>query len=277
MLLSNVYIFLSQQHLMLKTALAFMHRARTGAAYIIVRIRETRRPARAYSKVELCTSLFRAQNIAASVSAVKAKRPEHARRNLWLLLLVLIINSAVSMGEDGLIQKFLTGPPLHWPLSYFMIFQSASIFVSMMLVICFVGIGKQVLHWQDTTIGIISILSRIFYSYGAAFATASWIFYAATSTGVLRYSTPVAVRALISKLVPKDEQGKVFSLVSTVEAASPIAGTIVSATIFTMTAEWWPGFFQLVNAYAMVVPLVLVVFVDYSLRKDNSKPKRTPD
>ncbi|CAG2163230.1 unnamed protein product [Oppiella nova] len=60
----------------------------------------------------------------------------------------------------------------------------------------------------------------------------------------------------MSKLVKKEELGKVFSLLSTLESVSPLLASLVFTFIFEWSLDFFPGLTYEVSAALMIVPLI---------------------
>ena len=78
----------------------------------------------------------------------------------------------------------------------------------------------------------------------------------------------------MSKLILKDEQGKLFSLLAACQAVMPLLASVIFTAIFTATVDYWPGFFSVAAAYMFLIPLVLLVLVDYLMRSDEAAANR---
>ena len=77
-------------------------------------------------------------------------------------------------------------------------------------------------------------------------------------------STPtIVIRSLISKIVPKTELGKVFSLLSSLEAAVPLIISPIVVNIYKATIDQFPGsvFAVFSGIYALVSITLLLVYL----------------
>ncbi|XP_054920338.1 uncharacterized protein [Dermacentor andersoni] len=81
--------------------------------------------------------------------------------------------------------------------------------------------------------------------------------------GSLSSVTPVAILSNVSKLISKDEAGKVFSFWSSCESLVPIAGNLFSSLVFNAVLEIDAGLPFFISAGLMVVPLCAVTYCLY--------------
>ena len=61
--------------------------------------------------------------------------------------------------------------------------------------------------------------------------------------------TSIMVRSILSKLVPKQELGKVFTFVACGETATPIIASALYSYIYVSTQKDFPGAFSLFTAF----------------------------
>ncbi len=68
------------------------------------------------------------------------------------------------------------------------------------------------------------------------------------------------MRNKVSKLIPSNEVGKVFSVLSTLEATMPFFGSLVYSNIFAATLATYPGAIFLMSAAIMLGTLLACIF-----------------
>lgn len=65
-------------------------------------------------------------------------------------------------------------------------------------------------------------------------------------------------RSLLTKLVPTEDTGKVFSVVTTLEMICALGGSAVYTVIYNSTLATFPAAFNFITASIYVVQLILI-------------------
>lgn len=100
---------------------------------------------------------------------------------------------------------------------------------------------------HDALIGAISTTSKILTNYVYAFASLEWHMFIGPLFEIVGGAAFIAMRSLASKMVSKNELGKVNSLFSIVESFAPLVYSPLLAAIYTATINTMPGAFFLVG------------------------------
>lgn len=135
--------------------------------------------------------------------------------------------------------------------SNFKTYQSAG-FVLVMLIA--VPIMNRILKWKDTTIVIIGCcshsLGRVFFGL----ATASWMMFLGATVAALGPTVAPALRSITSKLVPIEERGTIFALLSVCDNAVPLLNGVMYTQVYKWTMDTHPaGIFWLTLTTQMIV------------------------
>ena len=77
----------------------------------------------------------------------------------------------------------------------------------------------------------------------------------------------IGVRAYLSKIIDKDELGKIFSLISAIDGSIPLIGNVFFTLIFTQTLDNFPGAVFDASAGLLLLPLSALIFIDVFCRK----------
>ena len=239
-----------------------------GFFYTLFFVKETRRPDRYYTSWESFVALLKINHLVDSCRAMVKKRPGWGRVNIWLVFIAFLTDSILFMGEMKTGQKFYTAAPLSWPLGYYMLFDGLWGLIGMIVGGLFTGVAKRKLQWNDVTLGGLGAMSHISYSLIISFAHATWMAYVAYALGVPKFLVAATCRALMSKLILKNEQGKLFSLLAAFEGVMPLLASVIFTAIFTATVDYWPGLYSLAAACMAVVPLLVFVVVSQLMRRD---------
>lgn len=140
--------------------------------------------------------------------------------------------------------------------SHFKTFQSASFVIAMLV---FVPIMNKILHWKDTTIVIIGAsahsLGRVFFGL----ATSTWMMFLGAAVAALGPTVAPALRSITSKLVPVEERGTIFALLSVCDNAVPLLNGVMYTQVYKYSIDTHPaGIFWLTLGTQMTVLLLVL-------------------
>lgn len=71
--------------------------------------------------------------------------------------------------------------------------------------------------------------------------------------GCLNWFGIVSAKAKFSKIVPKNEAGKIFSLNATIEALVPLGSSIIYSYLFTVSISTYPGLIYHFSCLLMIL------------------------
>lgn len=116
-----------------------------------------------------------------------------------------------------------------------------------------VSIFSSLLKIDDAIIGAIANGSKVLSSFVYAFSMVEWHMYIGPISEIVGGASSIAMRSLASKIVHKQELGKINSLFGIVESIAPLVYSPILAKVYSMTLEEMPGAFFLVGGL-MTVP-----------------------
>lgn len=110
---------------------------------------------------------------------------------------------------------------------------------------------------DDALIGSMASGSKILSSFVYAFSQVEWHMFLGPIAEVIGGAAFIAMRSLASKIVSRDELGKVNSLFGIVESIAPLVYSPVLAAVYSATLTKMPGAFFLVGGI-MTIPGVML-------------------
>lgn len=135
--------------------------------------------------------------------------------------------------------------------SNFKTYQSAA-FVLVMLI--FVPILNKFFHWRDTSIVILGAAAHSFGRVFFAFASSTAWMYAGATVAAFGPIVAPALRSITSKLVPVEERGTIFALLSVCDNAVPLLNGVMYTQVYKWTLDFYPaGIFWLTLTTQMIV------------------------
>ena len=137
-----------------------------------------------------------------------------------------------------------------------------SIIVENVGMICAVLLLVRKYKFNDATLTIIGIVS-FFLNYDILGA---WLsptgFWVSLVVGSIGHIAAISIRARLSKIVEKDEDGKVFSLLATLESAMPLLASLLFTPIFKWSISFFPGLVFEIQAFILIIPLLAMGWID---------------
>uniref|UniRef100_A0A336K589 CSON001695 protein n=1 Tax=Culicoides sonorensis TaxID=179676 RepID=A0A336K589_CULSO len=190
----------------------------------------------------LIKDFFDPSHIVDAFSVLTKSRDGNSRKTL---IAVILCNTLffVTMGEEGLYILF-TRTQLNWTTEF-------SIFIMYLTATSLIGTGittvlfAKVMKFSDPVLGIISTLGTIISEPVYAFSKTSSMIYIAGTIDIFFHGRYIAVKSMLSKLVEKNELGRVYSVLGVTENIDAIIFTPIYSLIYYKTLERMPGAFFL--------------------------------
>lgn len=129
------------------------------------------------------------------------------------------------------------------------------------------------LKMDDAVLGMISSGSKIIGCLFYAFAPTPLWYYAGAVAEMMNGTSFIAMRAIVSKLVPAEELGQINSLFGVAEAIIPMIYGPLYSRIYAKTIDIFPGAFFLVGG-ALTLPAIFVfiwLFMEHKKDKKNEE------
>ncbi|XP_034538698.1 solute carrier family 46 member 3 [Notolabrus celidotus] len=194
---------------------------------------------------------------------------------LVLLMLIFTSFTFAYMGGASLVTLFELNEPLCWTeilIGYGSALSTTVFLTSFVGVSAFTYCGVPKLF--IVLIGILSVLSGMIL-LGFTKTTLSMFL---VRVPMLFAIMPFPVlRAMMSKIISKSEQGALFAFLSFVESLTNNVSSAVFNSIYAATVAWYPGFVFLLSAGLCAIPLfflgvVVLTGVDVPAQGDKTEP-----
>ncbi|XP_072950037.1 lysosomal proton-coupled steroid conjugate and bile acid symporter SLC46A3-like [Epargyreus clarus] len=194
--------------------------------------------------------------------------PNNRRLRVIMLVVVLCVVIGPIYGEMSVMYLF-TRYRFNWNEVDFSMFSTYAMCTSLVGTLFSVGVFSHLLKFDDAIIGIISCMSKILSGFMYAFASKTWHIYIAPLIEIFNGTSFIAMRSMVSKLVEKDELGKVNSFFGLAEAMMPLVYAPMYTTVYTATLKDFPGAFFLLGG-GLTVPAVLIFLWLYLANKKHN-------
>ncbi|XP_046480458.1 probable peptidoglycan muropeptide transporter SLC46 isoform X2 [Neodiprion pinetum] len=181
---------------------------------------------------ESIRGLFKISSVQELVSSAVEKRDGFFRPVVWLAICILALSVMVLEGEVS-ISFLFTRERLGWDVQRYSYFSGTAVLLSIPCMIVGVSLFSRILDFPDSLITGIALTSCLGGALTKAFATEGWHMYLSSFIGFFNGATGPVMRSTISKSVPAKDIGKVFSLTSSLETLSPLAGAPLYTLIYS--------------------------------------------
>lgn len=204
--------------------------------------------------------LFSPKPIVQMIRTCFKKRRYNETTIVWSVITILVLSSFTVAGSSNVFYLFARRQ-LHWTLREFTLFDSTTILLSTLG--CFIGIAilKKRLHFSDISIMMIGVASKIIDALIVGFATESWQLYLASTISLFRILIVPMNQSIITKFIPKDEVGKIFSMKTSLEAVSGLLSSPLYTFVYTETFTSFTGAYFMITALISTFNLLLALCV----------------
>ncbi|XP_071441257.1 probable peptidoglycan muropeptide transporter SLC46 [Hetaerina americana] len=231
---------------------------------------------RVNSEAKYCYKCMDPREIMGPLKVTFRRRPNNSRRLIFLMLFCLVLSYGASCGRQSVMFLY-TRYRFHWDEveyglygMFLMVMEVIGSFIAM-------GLFSYYMQMADAIIGAMSCTSHLLSSTFYLFANTSWQMYVAPLVEMANGQVVVIPRAIITKLVKRNEQGRVNSLLGCMEALIPMIFEPIYNRLYSDTlASTFPQAFFLLSATLVLPPTVLFIYL-YVRDRQQMKTKPVHD
>ncbi|KAK3790268.1 hypothetical protein RRG08_034831 [Elysia crispata] len=199
----------------------------------------------------------------------KPENPFFKRKDFILMGLVFMVYDG-SLGY-GITIIFLMNEPFCWSAKH--IGYVRSIFGLLQAVLSTLTMKFFQLCLSDELVVVVSLISSVANRFVLAFATTDWHIYLAYSLRAFEPSVLAIVRAILSRMVPKQKRGSLFASLAVIETATLAASGAGLNQLYSSTVEQWRGLMYFVVGCLVLVSAALTIA--YKIVISRRKPLET--
>lgn len=200
------------------------------------------------------------------------KRENNHRLHLLLLMLAMSMNFFPVMGEMSVAYLY-TRKKFEWTEIMYSYYASSSLLASMVGLLIALPIMKVALHLSDVAIASIGAACRICSETMIAFAPQGWFLFAVCPFMVFAGMYSPILRGMLSQIVSREEQGKLYSVVGACEAAMPVLGIVLYTKVYNATSTSFPGAVFLMSAIVFIIPTIIFIWLQRDMTKRTNAAK----
>ncbi|KAG4072853.1 hypothetical protein HA402_002596 [Bradysia odoriphaga] len=245
--------------------------------YGLTCVREARAPTKPKQFTEtdevtqksLVADFFDTKHVVDTFKVALKSGPNKRRLRVVLLMVSLMVVIGPVYGEMSVFYLF-TRYRFNWSEIEFSLFSAYGTVTGLLGTIFAVGVFSHKLKIDDAFIGIMASVSKILSSFIYAFAVTEWQLYLGPLVEIFSGTSFTAMRSIATKLVEKDELGKVNSLIGAAEALMPLVYMPMYAFMYKATIHTFPGAFFFAGS-ALLSPTVFIFLWLYKMKKRDLK------
>ncbi|XP_077293870.1 putative peptidoglycan muropeptide transporter SLC46 [Arctopsyche grandis] len=193
-------------------------------------------------------------------------RAQYRRAVLWLIMLACTSGILVMQG-DAAVSYLFTREKLRWKLEDYTVFGAYNIVTTIVGVLIVALIFQKWLKMEDTIVSMISYFSAFIRAIIIIFVSKSWHMYLGASICCLRAVSGPINRAILTKIVPTEDAGKVLSLTTSLETIVPLISTPIYSFVYQNTLTTFPAAFNIMTAILYGLSFFLLMAVEVLLKK----------
>ncbi|CAH1792649.1 unnamed protein product [Owenia fusiformis] len=214
-----------------------------------------------------CSFLFSLSHLKSSVMCVFKPRERQRRLHLLLTLLAVFFTLIVSIGFEEIALLYTKHPPLSWRgIKLYGYFKALMNGLQGLALIAILPIAKKCTDIHDTSVILFGALSKIGGLVLFGFSKYTWMVFLVAPLAMFQSFTVAGMRALMSKLVEPNEQGKMFAIVGIGESLCTLLGSTIFNNLYPATLKFYPGFSFFAAAGMMLIPIILIVWVRQDMK-----------
>ncbi|XP_076653091.1 putative peptidoglycan muropeptide transporter SLC46 [Halictus rubicundus] len=212
----------------------------------------------------LITDFFDKEHVVAITKTLTKPRRNHGKLHLWLLLTIMMLYTF--QRDEKPMSYLYTQLKFKWDVvkfSNFRTFQSTTFVLAMLIG---VPLMSKLLKIKDTIIVTIGAISHAAGRIVFVFAKVPELFYAGAGVAALGPIVAPVLRSMTSKLVPEEERGKVFAMLSVCDNAVPLFSGVLYSQLYNATIHTEPASIYWLTFSTQASVFMLTLIIHFTMR-----------
>ncbi|KAK9873128.1 hypothetical protein WA026_021363 [Henosepilachna vigintioctopunctata] len=224
-------------------------------------------------KMSMLRDLFSVKYIEGTFKAAFKSGPNRRRYKVISVLFVFLFVAGPYFGELYMNYMY-TRLKFSWDAAQFGIFTCVQLIIQVFGSTISVVFFYRILHWEETFLGIISIMGSIISNFIFAFAKSGAYLYIGACCDLFLPTSGIAIRSFMSKIVPPNELAQANSIIAMVETTLPLIFGPLYTTVYKYTLSYCPGTYFFVSVILKFLSLNLFIWLYTEAMKDRKRAKR---
>ncbi|KAK8379478.1 hypothetical protein O3P69_019408 [Scylla paramamosain] len=224
----------------------------------------------------MCADLFDTDNVRRSFATAFKRRPHKGRAKVLLLIaaMCLMVMEFGGIGMDYLYTKRMFG----WTYNQYVELSVTRLLIQLVVTSIVLPVLSYRLQVSDTVLVLVGCVSKIMGMFVMGIATDPWFLYLSAIISSIGVLPLVITRSLISKTVPGEELGRIFSVLASFEAVIPLGSGPLYTAVYNGTIRTFPGAVYFLSAalYVVVECIFVWVFVNRNASPTSSSSSEPP-
>ncbi|XP_076236574.1 putative peptidoglycan muropeptide transporter SLC46 isoform X2 [Calliopsis andreniformis] len=214
----------------------------------------------------LLMDFFDKEHVITTMKTMTKSRPRHGKLYLWLLLLIMMLYTF--QRDEKPMSYLYTQLKFKWDVTKFSNFRTfqSTIFVLAMLI--GVPVMSKLMGIRDTIIVAIGAIAHAAGRVIFALAKIPELFYVGAAVAALGPVVAPVLRSMTSKLIPVEERGKVFALLSVCDNAVPLFSGILYSQLYNATINTGPNSIYWLTFATQISVLFLILVIHFTTKKN---------
>ncbi|XP_024937758.1 uncharacterized protein LOC107264716 isoform X4 [Cephus cinctus] len=216
-------------------------------------------------------SLFDFSLVKELISTCVKKRDGFNRYVAWCCILTLLL-TIFAMEGDATIGFLFVREYFGWDISSYANYTGATVILSIVGTLFAVKLLANLLGISDAALAILSFMSLLGSAIVKSFAWQPWHMYLSGGIGLFGGVPGPILRAILSKSVPPQDVGKVFSLTTSLETLTPLGAVPLYTLIYKnyMPPVYYPCPAWLVSVALYSIAILLVMCIARRTARSNN-------
>ncbi|XP_012235348.1 lysosomal proton-coupled steroid conjugate and bile acid symporter SLC46A3 [Linepithema humile] len=219
---------------------------------------------------------FDMRHVITTVRTLVKSRLHHGKLHLWFLLLAMCLYTF--QRDENPKSQMYTSLIFKWNVADFSNFKTfkSTLFVLAMLI--GVPIMSKLLKMKDTFMVAIGAIAHAAGRIVFILANKPELFYVGGAVAALGPIVAPVLRSMTSKLVPTEERGKVFAMLSVCDNAVPLFSGTLYSQLYNATIKTAPNSFYWLTFSTQIAVLLLILVIHFtSWSKHETEQQDTND
>ncbi|GBP07917.1 hypothetical protein EVAR_78072_1 [Eumeta japonica] len=234
--------------------------------YSLVWIRESVK----ISKKGRLSSLFDVSLVKELMKTCVKERPNRDRTILFLLIICYTFSIPFTSSLDYM----YTRNKLQWSLETYSVFSVVNTLMVITGSLVGVTILQKVLKINDMWLILLAYLSSMFDYFIKAFAILTWQMYVGALISMFSGLASPLLKSTLSKLLPPEELGKIFTLLGTLNSIVQIVAPLLISPLYSATLNQFPGSIYIVSAAIHDTISIVLCCAKYCMWRYSPTPKK---
>lgn len=240
--------------------------ASTSVLWAFFAIKDSVRPEHATDGIALkLRNLAQAKNLCEGFKSSIKPRPRKGRAQVWCLFgatCCIVIEQSSKAIDYYYARKMYS-----WSVAHYTTVKTVSSLACLVLYVPLIYLFLRVFKISDPAMAFIGAAFASGQMVVLGLAYTEWLYYLSQLVGIPTFLAKAGIRTHLSKIVGKDEMGKVFAFVSSFDSVVPLAADVLLTWLFNVSITFLPGLPYLAAAVIAGIAIGLMGYVTKVHRK----------